>query len=169
MVDEQYVLKLFVDSAKWLYRNIPWQIWFVFGLFICVQIFLRIYKYYRLLRSNIRKIDKMDGKEFEKYLELIFKNAGYKVINTPHSGDYGGDLLIEKKGEKSIVQAKRYQGLVGLKAVQEAYTSKNYYGCTSAIVITNSYFTKQAKTLAEANGVILWDRDILVKYILKNR
>lgn len=43
---------------------------------------------------------------------------GYDVQNTPLSGDQGADLILEKFGEKTIVQAKRYQGNVTNRAVQ---------------------------------------------------
>jgi restriction system protein len=56
---------------------------------------------------------------------------------------------------------------VGVKAIQEAVASKGYYECEKAMVVTNSYFTNQAKDLARRNGVDLWDRKILVRELLK--
>ena len=40
-----------------------------------------------------------------------------------------------------------------------------YYNADSAIVITNSYFTKSAIKLAKVNNVELWDRDKLINLI----
>ena len=45
----------------------------------------------------------------------------------------------------------------------EAFAGSKYYKCNKALVVTNNYFTKGAIELAEANGVILWDRDELEK------
>lgn len=45
--------------------------------------------------------------------------------------------------------------------------SKGYYNCDKAMVVTNSFFTNQAKTLASRNKVELWDRKLLVKHLLK--
>jgi restriction system protein len=56
---------------------------------------------------------------------------------------------------------------VGIKAVQEAVASKGYYSCDKAMVVTNSYFTNQTKTLASRNKVQLWDRKMLVKNLLE--
>ena len=36
-----------------------------------------------------------------------------------------------------------------------------FYNADKCMVITNSYFTKGARELAKAAGVILWDRTIL--------
>ena len=103
----------------------------------------------------------MDGESFEGYLEFLFRKLGYKVYRTQLSGDYGADLVIEKAREKIVVQAKRYSANVGLAAVQEVVGAKKYYKCKSAIVVTNSYYTKSAKELAKANKVKLYDRDWL--------
>ena len=41
------------------------------------------------------------------------------------------------------------------------------YGCASAMVVTNSHFTRQARALAKSNGVVLWDRERLVRHMLR--
>ncbi|MGG7279749.1 putative restriction endonuclease [Escherichia coli] len=42
---------------------------------------------------------------------------------------------------------------------------KTFYGCDEAMVVTNSYFTRSAKELAESALVRLIDRDELQKYL----
>ena len=120
----------------------------------------------RLSKSGIYEIDKMDGKTFEKYLEALFGKLGYKVQRTRYIGDYGADLVTTKDGVKTIIQAKRFNSKVGIKGIQEAVAAKGYYECTDAMVVTNSYYTKQAIELARANKVKLWSRDDLIKALL---
>jgi restriction system protein len=74
----------------------------------------------RYLESGIEEIDKMSGEQFETCLKFHFRVLGYKVDTTAYSHDYGADLILQKDGEVTIVQAKRYNGKVGIKAVQEA-------------------------------------------------
>jgi len=62
------------------------------------------------------------------------------------------------------VQAKRYSGTVGAHAVQELLSGIAYYQTEQGLVVTNAYFSRQARELAEKGGVTLWDRDDLVKY-----
>jgi restriction system protein len=112
----------------------------------------------KLSKLGIRDIDKLDGKTFEKYLEVYFLELGYGVVRTKYIGDYGADLVIEKNGIRKIVQAKRWKGKVGIKAVQEAVAAKGHYECSEALVVTNSFFTDQARKLAASNNVELWDR-----------
>jgi restriction system protein len=86
----------------------------------------------KLRKSGIADIDKMDGRQFEHYLGVLFKNQGYSVKVTRAGGDYGADLVITKNSKKIVVQAKRYSKNVGLKAVQEAQTSIAHYGASEA-------------------------------------
>ena len=50
-------------------------------------------------RSGIYDVDKMEGRQFELYLGLLFKTLGYKTKVTRSAGDYGADLVIEKDEE----------------------------------------------------------------------
>ena len=143
-----------------------WPIFALIALVVVAKFIYRCYEYRRLAASGILDIDKMDGRTFEKYLEVLFKKLGYKVLRTRYVGDYGADLVTEKNGIKTIIQAKRYKGKVGVKAVHEAVAAKGYYDCTKSMVVTNSQYTKQAIKLARANGVILWDRQDLIKALL---
>lgn len=115
------------------------------------------------LRSRISAIDHMSGEAFERLLKAHFEQLGYRAALTPKTNDYGADLVLQKGGVKTIVQAKRYQGKIGNKAVQEIVAAKGHYRATSCMVVTNSYFTANARQLAADNNVILWDRKTLIQ------
>lgn len=121
----------------------------------------------RLARSGILEIDRMDGVTFERRLAHLFTRLGYHVERTRAHGDYGADLVLVKDGVRSVVQAKRWTKNVGVKAIQEAVAAKPVYRCTRAVVVTNRYFTEQAKRLARANDVVLCNRDQLVQALLR--
>lgn len=40
-----------------------------------------------------------------------------------------------------------------------------YYDANVGVVLTNRYFTRQAKELASKIGIVLWDRDFLISLI----
>ncbi|MCF8890679.1 restriction endonuclease [Priestia megaterium] len=119
-----------------------------------------------LLKADMPYIDKMDGRQFEIYLQILFRHLGYHPEVTKQTGDFGADLVMERD-EKIVVQAKRYghKNRVSLSAVQEVYGAKAYYRANQAWVVTNSYFTKQAKELAAACDVKLVDREDLQELI----
>ena len=116
---------------------------------------------------NISQVDSMTGIEFECLLKDLFEKQGYTASLTSSSGDYGADLVCEKNGKTLIVQSKRYSGTVGPKAIQEIIGAKNHYRASDAMVVTNSYFSKEASILAAENDVKLVDRDVLKNLILK--
>ncbi len=120
-----------------------------------------------LKRSGITEIDKMDGRQFEHYLGLLFKTQGYKTTVTRAAGDYGADLVIEKEGKKIVVQAKRYSKNVGIEAVQQAQASIAHYKAHEAWVVSNSDYTDAARNLASSNSVRLINRKMLIKMILE--
>lgn len=110
--------------------------------------------------SSLSVIDRMEGHEFEEYLIVHFEKLGCRCRYVGAGGhDYGVDILVTKNGRTTAVQAKRYRDKVGLKAVQEIISGKQYYKADEALVITNSFFTKPAADIAERCGVKLWDRN----------
>jgi restriction system protein len=118
-------------------------------------------------KIDIGDFTKLEGHEFEEYLKTLFKLLGYTVIRTPLVGDQGADLIMSKNGEKTVVQAKKYNGKVSNSAIQEIVAAKNHYKADKAIVVTNSSFTKSAIDLALTNNVELWD-GLKLKNIIKN-
>jgi restriction system protein len=123
----------------------------------------------RLAAAGIGDIDAMDGCTFEKRLGVLFADLGYAVERTPYQRDWGADLVLRRAGVKTVVQAKRYKKAVGVRAVQEAVAAKAKYGCTEAMVVTNSRFTRAAEELARVNGVVLWDRHRLIRALTEAR
>lgn len=119
-------------------------------------------------RSGIRDIDQMEGYQFEEYLKVLFKSLGYWPMVTKKSGDYGADVILKGKN-KIVIQAKRYgyKHNVSLDAVREVFASKYYYKADESWVVTNSFFTKQAKELAKACDVKLLNRYELERFIVK--
>ena len=115
--------------------------------------------------ANINKIDSMSGVDFERFLQLYYERLGYSVETTPKSGDFGADLILIKGRKKTALQAKRYKGTVGIAAVQQIIGAKDFYKTADAMVVTNSHFTVNAKKLASASGVMLVERDDLIKML----
>lgn len=115
-------------------------------------------------RSGITTIDGLTGRMFEERLRLHFNDRGWHMQLTPTSGDFGADLVgTDPTGRRVVIQAKRYQGNVGVHAIQEVLGGKAHHGAARALVITNSTFTPNARVLAAQSGVELWDRGVLIQ------
>ncbi len=118
------------------------------------------------MKFTIEMIDKLSGIDFEHAAADILFHNGYRDVKvTQASGDYGVDVLARYHNRTYAIQCKRYEGNVGVKAVQEAASGAEFNRCDCAMVITNSNFTRQAITLANSTGVRLIDREGLIKLL----
>jgi restriction endonuclease len=145
-----------------------WPLWALLAVVGAGKIVLYAFKVRRLRRAGIFEIDGMSGALFEERLAVLFRGLGYSTeIVGSSRGDFGGDLIVAKDRTKTVVQAKCWKKNVGVKAVQEAVGARGYYGADTAMVVTNSRFTKQAQELARKNKVKLWGRDELIEALLK--
>ena len=124
---------------------------------------IELRKVYKRIDKNICLCDAMNGIEFERYLKHIFEKNGYRASVTRASHDYGADLILYYDRDKIVVQAKRYNSKIGIKAVQEVIGAMSYYKADKGIVVTNNYFTQQAKELSHSAGIKLIDRDGLIE------
>lgn len=112
--------------------------------------------------ATLRSVDGMDGTRFEEFLAELFGHMGYHVALVGRSHDFGADLVLTSHRRRIVVQAKRYDGNVGITAVQEVLGAVQYYRGACGMVVTNSGFTESARELAARSGVELWDRQQLV-------
>jgi restriction system protein len=124
----------------------------------------------RLQAYDYTEVYAMNGEEFEEYLRALFSAKGYRATLTPNGSDFGADLIIEKNGEKTAVQAKHWvKRDVGVTAVQEVRAAQAFYHTSKAMVVSVGAFTKQAIDLAAACQVELWDGPRLQREVLALR
>lgn len=146
-----------------------WPVYVVAALVIIARAAPEFWRLYRRRRAGMLEVDRMSGREFEHYLGLLFTRLGYRVDVTKAHGDFGADLVVRRGDRRILVQAKRWQKSVGIKAVQEAAAAVAYYKVDAAMVVANRSFTRAARQLAKANRVDLWDRDALAAKIIDAR
>ena len=94
----------------------------------------------------------------------VLKHRGFTGYLTSTSGDHGADIIATRNGTR---YANRRT--IGRQAVSEAVGAKANYGCTGSMVITNSWFSHQARDHARATGTVLVDREGLAMWITEIR
>ncbi|ADI75113.1 restriction endonuclease (plasmid) [Methanohalobium evestigatum Z-7303] len=112
-------------------------------------------------------LDEMSWKEFEDFIESMYRDKGYLVERTGIK-DMGADFVITEYGvERTAVLIKHLNPgqKVTRNAVQEIVAAKSYYHCNSAIVVSNQDFTQKAVKLAESNNVSLINREQLEEMV----
>lgn len=158
-----FCILLTTAAGLWLYPE--YRLYFAAGGISIVVCYVAGRLRRLRLASTMTAIDRMSGPEFERYLSRLFKKFGYRTKHVGLGGqDFGADLIVEKKGVRTAIQAKNYDSnRVGNDAVQQAIAGASYYDCSQALVVTNSMFTKAAWEQAQGSNikVMLWDRRAL--------
>lgn len=122
---------------------------------IILLLFMGIIGYYFYRRQQVferlafTRIATLTDREFELYWGDFFEFKGYKTQVTHQTSDQGADVIIEKDGIRTAIQAKKYSGSVGNGAIQEVVASKAYYRCQKAMVVTTGILLKQRKNLQQ--------------------
>ena len=129
----------------------------------------RFKSYYKTKKRGKGKdidIKGLSGVEFETFVSNVLKKNGYTdVSGTPATGDQVADILAKKDGKTIVIQAKRWEGAVGNKAVQEVIGALKFYGGDEGWVVTNSVFTSSAKALAQKANIRLVDGNDLKEWV----
>ena len=131
-----------------LYRQ---QFLWVAIIIAVIAILLLIWQWIRRNRTPRTFVtDELEGHDFEQFCAELLENKGFVDVEvTKGSGDYGIDILAEKEGVTYAIQCKRYQGPVGVEAVQQAYAQLLVKVCiaqpNSAFVDLQNAYSKNIK------------------------
>jgi restriction system protein len=104
-------------------------------------------------------LDGMSWQQFERLVGEAFRLQGYRVMETGGGGADGGvDLVLNKDGEKHLVQCKQWRAFkVGVDVVRELYGVMAAKGAAGGFVVTSGRFTEEAMSFAEGRNVRLVD------------
>ncbi len=125
--------------------------------------------------TSIEYLQNIDPYEFEKIIGKLFHKLGYKVTLTPKSNDKGKDLILTKKGQKILVECKRYavSNKIGRPELQKFYAAIIEEKADFGFFVTSSDFTSTSESYVKdinnqiklINGMELID---LMKYNFPN-
>ena len=113
------------------------------------------------ISEQIRKIDWF---QFEKLVELIYRQRGYSVQRLGGANADGGvDLLLEKENLKSVVQCKHWRSRqIGVRHIREFLGTLTDSKIPNGIFITLTGYSDEAKQLADKHGIqILKESDVI--------
>lgn len=125
------------------------------------------------LPLGINQVDNLNPNLFEAFVAALYANQGFNTLLTPYANDKGVDVVALQGEENYLFQVKQTKSAVGIDAIQEIYTAKNYYENRfgekfSLIVLTNSCFSSSAELLANSNGIRIIKRNELEKLLDNN-
>jgi restriction system protein len=122
-------------------------------------------------RAPLAAIDGMSWAEFETLVGEVFREMGYRVVETGGGGADGGvDLVLTKGNEKFLVQCKQWRAFkVGVTVVRELYGVMAARGAVGGFVVTSGTFTDDAKAFADGRNVQLIDGRRIEAWINRRR
>jgi len=105
---------------------------------------------------------------FEQEVAKILAAYGFVTRLTPHTGDYGADILAQRQGITYVVEVKQYASgtLVGRPELQKLQGARLYYRADAMIFVTFGHFSHQAHQYAKRESIRLIDGDELVQMFI---
>jgi len=101
-------------------------------------------------------LTKMSPTEFEHFVRQLFEASGLEGWTTQRSGDDGVDAVVINRdplvGGLTIVQAKRYLGVIGVSHIRELVGAMDEKRAGRGILVTTSWFASGCWTKASENG-----------------
>jgi restriction endonuclease Mrr len=117
------------------------------------------------LKREPRDVFKLSSRQYEEMIAELLDDMGYQVELTPATRDGGKDILASIKTPAAdlllLVEAKRYREdrKVGVELVRTLYGTLHDYQASSAMLVTTSTFSKDARALQQRHEFQLSLRD----------
>jgi len=99
----------------------------------------------------------LDGVSFEHELAGLFQRVGFKVSRTPYTSDGGVDLILDKGGERIVVQCKAHASKVGIGTARELVASMIDFHAQKAILAVTSGVTKPVLEYVKGKNIQILD------------
>lgn len=121
--------------------------------------------------SRYKDILKINWREFEKYIEALLKENGYKTELWPGRNDWGVDIFAEKENRKYLIQCKHYGNdqKVTVPQVREFYGVMNHIdGTAKWIYVTTWELTNEAIEFCKQEDIEVWDKYFFLEFFKEN-
>jgi HJR/Mrr/RecB family endonuclease len=161
-----WILIHLVEPVPSLLIPEPWNtiLFFTAGLLIFGWAFLKKYREKSFLHKTADKTrtpqDLLDisPAQFEKMVLELYSLHGYTATRTGKTGDHGVDVVVQTpKGEKWIVQCKRWRGAIGEPVIRDFFGAMYHEKADRGVLITTGTFTPRGSEWAQGKPLILVD------------
>ena len=114
----------------------------------------------------IEQLNALHPTQFEKMVQDTYRQLGYAARHIGQSGDHGVDLEVRTpRGERWVVQCKRWRDPVGEAKVRELYGTLLHEGAHRAVLVTSADITPPARAWARGKPIDLVDGPALLRMI----
>lgn len=114
----------------------------------------------------IEQLNALHPTQFEKLVQATYRQLGYSARHIGQAGDHGVDLEVRTpRGERWVVQCKRWRDPVGEAKVRELYGTLLHEGAHRAVLVTSAEITPPARAWARGKPIDLIDGPALLRMI----
>lgn len=100
--------------------------------------------------------------DFERRIQYLLQDLGWESVErVGGSGDGGVDLRGVYRGQRCIVQCKRYRDRVEPKYIRDLEGARHHEHADRAFLITTGRFTDQGREWVHGKPIELWDGAVL--------
>lgn len=121
--------------------------------------------------SRYTDILQINWREFEKYIEALLNNDGYRTELWSWRNDWGVDITAEKENRRYFIQCKHYgnEQKVTVQQVREFYGVMNHIDSTAKwIYITTWELTHEAVEFCKQEDIEFWDKHFFLEFLKEN-
>jgi hypothetical protein len=102
--------------------------------------------------------------EFEALVSWFFQFLGYRTRPYEDRQDHGVDVVVYNgKGEKWIVQCKRYRGVVGEPVLRDLLGAMMHENASRAFLMTTGTISHKARSWIEGKPITVYEGEALVR------
>jgi restriction system protein len=137
------------------------------GMFACIIVLTAAISAFHAWRrgelldrqTSVKSIKAIDWKDFEYLVSEAYRRQGYSVQeNTGGGADGGIDLVLNKDGNRILVQCKNWRSRkVGVSTIRELFGVVTAENATEGIVVCSGHFTSEAMEFAKGKPITLVD------------
>jgi restriction system protein len=113
----------------------------------------------------------MTPTEFEHFVRQLFEASGLEGWTTERTGDDGVDAVVTNRdpmiGGLTIVQAKKYNGVIGVSHIRDLVGAMDEKRAGRGILLTTSWFASGCWTKAHENGRVELIDGPRLRYLVK--
>lgn len=110
------------------------------------------------LNQRVDDLYNLTDREFEVWSADLFESLGFDVELTPKSNDKGIDVICRKDGKVTVVQCKKYKGVVGSPDIQRFIGAMQNACADEGYFLTTGTFSVSAEKAAQDTKIVLCDK-----------
>jgi len=109
------------------------------------------------------RFEQLSPQEFEKFISYLFEVDGFEIVKGKPDGHFAGIIRAEKDGVKHAIipVLASPDEEVGEEWIEKGREAREFLQAEQAWVITTTAFSKEARKVADEEGIELWDWDVL--------